>query len=86
MRFIPVPIDFAAWRRPRPQYEVHVRHQFELGGFDVSPGASIDLDEFGLSFLRTLVLDSRAIKVKYRMIDPQDLNVIFPEWEYDLYK
>src|SRR5882672_9323133 len=44
----------------RPAYQFKIRHQFELGGFDVKAGPGIDLDPRGLEWMRTLELSSRA--------------------------
>ena len=62
----------------RPAYQFKVRHQFELGGFDVKTGPGIDLDPMGLEWMRTLELSSRSTGFKYRMIDFDDLDVILP--------
>jgi hypothetical protein len=64
--------------RNRPGYHVKVRHQFELGGFDVSAGPGIDLDPMGLEWMRTVELSSRKTGIKYRMIHFDDLDVIIP--------
>lgn len=62
----------------RPSYQIKIRHQFELGGFDVKAGIGIDLDPMGLEWMRTIVLSSRAAGVAYRMILFDDLDVIIP--------
>jgi hypothetical protein len=62
----------------RPGYHVKIRHQFELGGFDVNAGPGIDLDPMGLEWMRTLELSSRKTGIKYRMIHFDDLDVIIP--------
>jgi hypothetical protein len=62
----------------RPAYQIKVRHQFDLGGFEVKPGISIDLDPLGLEFMRTLELSSRTTGIGYRMILFDDLDVILP--------
>jgi hypothetical protein len=62
----------------RPAYQFKIRHQFELGGFDVKAGAGIDLDPMGLEWMRTLELSSRTTGIEYRMILFDDLNVILP--------
>jgi hypothetical protein len=62
----------------RPGYHVKIRHQFELGGFDVNAGPGIDLDPMGLEWMRTLELTSRKTGIKYRMIHFDDLDVIIP--------
>ena len=40
----------------RPSYQLKVRHQFEIGGFDVKDGPSIELDPMGLYWMRTLTV------------------------------
>ena len=73
------PIFNASWHWiNRPSYQVRVRHQFELGGFDLKEGPSIELDPMGLEWMRTLELLSRATSIKYRMIRFDDLDVILP--------
>ena len=62
----------------RPAYQIKIRHHFELGGFDVKAGPSIDLDPMGLEWMRTLELSSRATSIAYRMILFDDLEVILP--------
>jgi hypothetical protein len=52
----------------RPAYQIKIRHQFELGGFDVKAGPGVDLDPMGLEWMRTLELSSRAAGIAYRMI------------------
>jgi hypothetical protein len=69
----------ASWNwTNRPAYQVKVRHQFELGGFDVKAGPGIDLDPMGLDWMRTLELSSRNAGVEYRIIHFDDLDVILP--------
>jgi hypothetical protein len=62
----------------RPGYQFKIRHQFELGGFDVKAGPGIDLDPMGLEWMRTVELSSRSTGVEYRMILFDDLDVILP--------
>ena len=62
----------------RPAYQIKIRHQFELGGFDVKAGPGIDLDPMGLEWMRTLELSSRVAGIAYRMILFDDLDVILP--------
>jgi hypothetical protein len=62
----------------RPAYQFKVRHHFELGGFDVKAGPGIDLDPWGLDWMRTLELSSRNTGIEYRMIHLDDLDVILP--------
>jgi hypothetical protein len=62
----------------RPAYQIKVRHQFELGGFDVTEGPDLDLDPMGLEWMRTLELSSRITGIEYRMILFEDLDVILP--------
>jgi hypothetical protein len=62
----------------RPAYQFKIRHQFELGGFDVKTGPGIDLDPMGLEWMRTLELSSRSTGITYRMIHFDDLDVILP--------
>jgi len=62
----------------RPAYQFKIRHQFELGGFDVRVGRSIDLDPMGLEWMRTLDLSSRTTGIEYRLINFEDLEVILP--------
>jgi hypothetical protein len=62
----------------RPAYQIKIRHQFELGGFDVEAGRSIDLDPMGLEWMRTLELSSRTTGIEYRMILFDDLDAILP--------
>jgi hypothetical protein len=62
----------------RPSYHVKVRHQFELGGFEVEDAPSIDLDPMGLQWMRTMELSSRHAGIKYRMVRFDDLDVILP--------
>jgi hypothetical protein len=52
----------------RPSYHVKVRHQFDLGGFEVNDAPSIDLDPMGLQWMRTMELSSRDAGIKYRMV------------------
>jgi hypothetical protein len=59
-------------------YQVKVRHQFELGGFEVEDGPSIELDPMGLEWMRTLELSSREVGIEFRMIRFDDLDVILP--------
>jgi hypothetical protein len=69
----------ASWNwTNRPAYQIKIRHQFELGGFDVEAGRSIDLDPMGLEWMRTLELSSRTTGIEYRMILFDDLDVILP--------
>ena len=69
----------ASWNwTNRPAYQIKIRHQFELGGFDVEAGRSIDLDTMGLEWMRTLELSSRTTGIEYRMILFDDLDVILP--------
>jgi hypothetical protein len=73
------PISGLAWHWiNRPCYQVKVRHQFELGGFEVRDGPSIDLDPMGLEWMRTLELSSRDAGIRYRMMCFDDLDVILP--------
>jgi hypothetical protein len=62
----------------RPAYQFKIRHQFELGGFDVTAGPGIDLDPMGLDWMRTLDLLSRNTGIAYRIIHFEDLDVILP--------
>ena len=62
----------------RPSYHVKIRHQFELGGFEVNDGPSIELDPMGLEWMRTMELSSRDAGIKYRMMRFDDLDVILP--------
>jgi hypothetical protein len=69
----------ASWNwANRPAYQIKIRHQFELGGFDVKAGPGIDLDPMGLEWMRTLELSSRPTGIEYRMILFDDLDVILP--------
>ena len=69
----------ASWNwSNRPAYQFKIRHQFELGGFDVKAGPGIDLDPMGLDWMRTLELLSRNTGIAYRMILFDDLDVILP--------
>jgi hypothetical protein len=69
----------ASWNLTnRPAYQIKIRHQFELGGFDVKAGPGIDLDPMGLEWMRTLELSSRTTGIEYRMILFDDLDVILP--------
>jgi hypothetical protein len=69
----------ASWHwSNRPAYQFKIRHQFELGGFDVKAGPGIDLDPRGLDWMRTLELLSRNTGIEYRMIHFEDLDVILP--------
>ena len=64
----------ASWNwSNRPAYQFKIRHQFELGGFDVKAGPGIDLHPMGLEWMRTLELSSRTTGIKYRMILFDDL-------------
>jgi hypothetical protein len=59
----------ASWNwSNRPAYQFKIRHQFELGGFDVKAGPGIDLDRLGLEWMRTLELSSRTTGIAYRML------------------
>ena len=62
----------------RPAYQIKIRHQFELGGFDVKAGPGIDLDPMGLEWMRTLELSCLTTGIEYRMILFDDLDVILP--------
>jgi hypothetical protein len=62
----------------RPAYQFKIRHQFELGGFDVKAGPGIDLHPMGLEWMRTLELSSRTTGIEYRMMLFDDLDVILP--------
>jgi hypothetical protein len=62
----------------RPAYQFKIRHQFELGGFDVKAGPGIDLHPMGLEWMSTLELYSRTTGVEYRMMLFDDLDVILP--------
>jgi len=62
----------------RPAYQIKIRHQFELGGFDVRNGPGIDLDPMGLDWMRSLELFSRTAGIEYRIIHFDDLDVILP--------
>jgi hypothetical protein len=69
----------ASWNwSNRPAYQFKIRHQFELGGFDVKAGPGIDLDPIGLEWMRTLELSSRTTGIGYRMMLFDDLDVILP--------
>jgi hypothetical protein len=69
----------ASWNwSNRPAYQFKIRHQLELGGFDVKAGPSIDLDAMGLEWMRTLELSSRTTGIAYRMMLFEDLDVILP--------
>jgi hypothetical protein len=69
----------ASWNwSNRPAYQFKIRHQFELGGFDVKAGPGIDLDPMGLEWMRTLELSSRTTGIEYRMMLFDDLEVILP--------
>jgi hypothetical protein len=57
----------------RPSYQAKHRHQFELGGFEVEDGPSIELDPMGLEWMRTLELSSRHAGIKFRVIRFEDL-------------
>lgn len=70
----------------RAAYIVRIRHAYDLGGFDITPSKGIDLDELGLEWVRTITLVHRKNKIGYRMIEPTDLHVIFPHWEWDTAK
>jgi hypothetical protein len=73
------PIFNASWHWiNRPSYQVKVRNQFEVGGFEVKNGPSIELDPMGLEWMRTLDLSSRSTGIRYRMIHFDDLDVILP--------
>ena len=69
----------ASWHwSNRPAYQFKIRHQFELGGFDVTAGPGIDLDPMGLDWMRTLDLLSRNTGIAYRIIHFEDLDEILP--------
>jgi hypothetical protein len=69
----------ASWNwANRPAYQIKIRHQFELGGFDVKAGPGIDLDPMGLEWMRTLELSCRTTGIAYRVIRFDDLDVILP--------
>jgi hypothetical protein len=73
------PIFNASWHWiNRPSYQIKLRHQFEMGGFEVKDGPSIGLDPIGLEWMRTLELSSRCAGIKYRMLRFDDLDVILP--------
>ena len=69
----------ASWHwANRPAYQIKIRHQFELGGFDVKAGPGIDLDPMGLEWMRTLELSCLTTGIEYRMVLFDDLDVILP--------
>jgi hypothetical protein len=69
----------ASWNwSNRPAYQFKIRHQFELGGFEVKAGPGVDLDPMGLEWMRTLQFSSRTAGIEYRMIAFDDLDVILP--------
>jgi hypothetical protein len=69
----------ASWNwANRPAYQIKIRHQFEVGGFDVKAGPGIDLDPMGLEWMRTLELSCLTTGIAYRMILFDDLDVILP--------
>ena len=69
----------ASWNwSNRPAYQFKIRHQFELGGFEVKAGPYIDLDPMGLEWMRTVELSSRMTGIAYRMMLFDDLDVILP--------
>jgi hypothetical protein len=51
-----------------------------MGGFDLFPAAGIDLDAFGLEWVRTYFVQHRATQLGYRMIQHEDLDVILGIW------
>lgn len=54
-------------------YHYNVPHAYHLGGFQILPSIGIQFDEFGLDWVRTFVLSSKAANVGYRMVHPEDL-------------
>jgi hypothetical protein len=69
----------ASWHwSNRPAYQFKIRHQFELGGFDVAAGPGIDLDPIGLYWMRSLELFSRNTGIEYRIVHFEDLDEILP--------
>ena len=46
----------------RPSYQIKVRHQFEIGGFEVKDGPSIELDPMGLEWMRIFAPLREAIR------------------------
>ena len=58
----------------RAGFVQYVKHAFQIAGFEIiGHGPSIDLDERGFEFLRTLTL--RHVKAGYdvRIVEPDDL-------------
>jgi hypothetical protein len=57
----------------RPAFVRYVLHAYDLGGYDVIPNTSIDLDDRGLEFVRTFNLIDRSNGTEFRLIYPEDL-------------
>jgi hypothetical protein len=64
-------------------YWISGHHAYWIGGYDVVGRGGIDLDEYGLEWVRTLTLRDRKTNIEMRIIDPQDLRVIVGPYPTD---
>ena len=60
----------------RPGFIQYVKSAYYLGGYEVTPGINISLDEEGLEWVRTLDLTHQKQGYTMRVVDPQDLEVL----------
>lgn len=77
-----VPELFRHWFE-RPGFVRYIKHAYWIGGHDVVGRGGIDLDEYGLEWVRTLTLRDRKTNIEMRIIDPQDLSVIVGPYPTD---
>lgn len=69
----PVPASFRSMVE-KAGFIQYVRHAFQLAGFEiVGHGPSIDLDDNGFEFVRTITLQHMQAGYSVRMIESQDL-------------
>src|SRR5262245_19386361 len=62
-----------AWWLTKPSFVRYVSHAYDLGGYDILPNVSIDLDDRGLEFVRTFNLRDRRNGTEFRLINLDDL-------------
>lgn len=60
-------------------YYRFVLSAYDVGGYDVSYIGGMDI--FGLDWVRTVELHHRRDQVAYRMVNPEDFDVMFPHWD-----
>ena len=59
-----------------PGFVQYVKHAYWIGGYEVVSRGTLQLDDDGLDWVRTLNLRDRKYGIEFRIIDPQDLSVI----------